>query len=245
MKNLVVTCFGIVLAAVAASPNCWAVVAQFDGGGDGSSYLDPLNWDSDAVPAIGDQAIINDAFVVSYGTAADSSVSSLIVGADWPVTGDFGTPGTLNISAGSLTVTGGGNAFQVARACCAGDGIVNLTGDAALVINGTDPVVGARDRGELNVGPSASVTSPSGYWRLGNYGPAIDTGLEGNGLLSVEGSFSAMVIFIGDSDSTGELRVSGNGSVTLTDNLVPNVATNQPDRSALVNMIGSNATLSA
>jgi hypothetical protein len=53
------------------------------------------------------------------------------------------------------------------------------------------------------------------------------------------------VIFIGPEDSKGELRISGNGSVTLTDNLVPNVNTDRPNRSSLVHMIGSNASLSA
>ncbi len=39
MKNLVVTCFGMVLAVVSASPNCWATVYQFDGGTD-DDFLD-------------------------------------------------------------------------------------------------------------------------------------------------------------------------------------------------------------
>ena len=47
------------------------------------------------------------------------------------------------------------------------------------------------------------------YWRLGNYGPSTDAGLEGNGLFNVHsnGTFRAHVIFIGDNDSSGELRV--------------------------------------
>ena len=52
-------------------------------------------------------------------------------------------------------------------------------------------------------------------------------GLEGNGLLDVSGNgtFNAHVIFIGDNDSNGELRVSDNGSVKLTGNLVPRIST--------------------
>jgi hypothetical protein len=41
------------------------------------------------------------------------------------------------------------------------------------------------------------------------------------------------------------VRVSGNGSLTLTNNLQPGVNTHFPNRSALIQMIGSNATLSA
>ena len=88
------------------------------------------------------------------------------------------------------------------------------------------------------------------YWRLGNYGPSFDPGdrgLEGNGLLNVSdnGTFNAHVIFIGDNDSTGELRVSDNGSVILTGNLVPRPSGFQAEGSATVRMSGSNATLEA
>lgn len=261
MKKCVIISLGLLLAFSATSQRCWAQV-KFDGGGDGVSFLDGANWNPDGVPndpdplnSGGPRFAINDNAAVSYATSAITFVEGLAVGADAPIaSGDFGTPGTLNMSAGKLVVTGGGDSFQVARACCGGTGVINLTGDAVLEIQGSDPGVGTRDRGELNIGPNASVISTrpgGGYWRIGNYGPAIDAsgstpnGLEGNGLLNVEGSFSAHVIFLGATDGDGELRVSGNGSVILTDNLVPNINTDQPNRSALVHMIGSTATLNA
>lgn len=261
MKKAVVTSLGMLWALTAASPICWAQI-KFDGGGDGTAFLDGLNWSDNLVPndpnpvASGDpRYAINDNAVVSYATSATTLVEGLVVGADAPQgPGDLGTPGTLNMSDGVLVVTGGGDSFQIGRACCSGTGIVNLTGDAVLEIRGSDPGIGTRDRGELNVGPNASVVSIRDggvYWRVGNFGPAIDiggttpNGLEGAGLLNVEGSFGAHVIFLGATDGDGELRVSGNGSVILTDNLVPNVNTDQPNRSALVHMIGSNATLRA
>ena len=152
MKNFVVTCLGMVLAIVVAGSNCWAAVFQFDGGAaDGGQFLTADNWTDNAGDAsIGppndsaDQAIINNNSVVTYGSAAATTVGSLVIGADWPVTGStLGTAGTLNMSAGSLTVDGGGNSFQIGRACCSGTGVMNMTGDAALMIVGTDPVVGA------------------------------------------------------------------------------------------------------
>jgi hypothetical protein len=254
MKKCLVPCVGLLLALASASTS-WAQI-KFDGGGDGTSFLDGLNWSDNLVPndpnpiASGDpHYAINDNAVVSYATSATTLVEGLLVGADAPqMPGNFGTAGTLNMSDGKLVVTGGGDSFQIGRACCAGTGVINLTGDAVLEIQGSDPAVGTRDRGELNVGPGASVISnrPGGvYWRVGNYGPDIDGGLEGSGLLNVEGSFQAHVIFLGATDGDGELRVSGAGSVVLTDNLVPNVNTDMPNRSALVHMIGSNATLSA
>jgi hypothetical protein len=241
-----------------ASPNCWATIFQFDGGAaDGGQFLTAANWtDNNADTDIGppndssDRGIINNSFVVTYGTGATTSVGSLIVGADWPVTGPVGTPGTLNMSAGRLIVTGGGDNFQIGRACCAGDGAMNMTGTAVLEIGGSDPIVGTRENGVLDVGGTASVvpTNVGGvYWRLGNYGPSFDAGLEGNGLLNVHasGSFSANVIFIADNDSTGELRVADNGSVVLTGSLVPRPSGFQAAGSATVRMTGSSATLQA
>ena len=82
---------------------------------------------------------------------------------------------------------------------------------------------------------------------LGITARALIAGLEGNGLLNVHGNgtFNAHVIFIGDNDSTGELRVSDTGSVVLTGNLVPRPSGFQAGGSATVRMSGSNATLQA
>ena len=196
----------------------WAAVAQFNASSS-NDFLTGANWTPAGVPSAGNQYIINDGLTSNYSTNVATTIASLVVGADYPVSGDLGTAGTFNMSAGSLHITGGGAAFTVARACCSGDGIVNLTNDASLIIDGSDPQVGQRDHGELNIGPLASVSSPTSYWRLGNYGASIDNGLQGDGLLDVQGTFLANVIFIGDSDSHGELRVSGHGSVTLNANL--------------------------
>ncbi|MBC8107085.1 MAG: hypothetical protein H7Z14_10885 [Anaerolineae bacterium] len=224
-------------------------------------FLTAANWndvigaDDNTLPGPADRAIINNNFVVSYDTAATTSVNGLIIGADWPVTGETGTDGTLNMTAGKIIVTGGGDSFALARARGAvfgdanGDGVMNMT-NSELQIGGSDPIVGVRDRGVLDIGLNAKVYNTPGqenYWRLGNYGPSIDAGLEGNGLLNVHanGTFNAHVIFIGDNDATGELRVSDTASVVLTGNLVPRPSGPQALGSATVRMIGSTATLSA
>jgi hypothetical protein len=256
MKNLVVTCFGLLLAMSAASPNYGQTVYQFDGDTN-DDFLVAANWNDilagpDAVPGPLDQAVINDNFVVKYDTAVAINVASLIVGADWPVTGVTGTAGTLNMSAGSIHVNGAGNAFTIGRACCAGTGVMNMSGDAALTIDGTDPTVGARDVGELNLSGTATVTSPNSYWRFGNYGHNEDIfnpigGLEGDGLLSVadNATFNGMFVFVGDNSSVGEIRVSDHGSVILTGNLAPRPSGFQALGSAKIQMNGANATLSA
>jgi len=259
MNKFVAMGFGLLLAISAANPNCWALIFQFDGDTD-NTFLTAANWNefvtnTDGLPGAGDRAIINDNFAVTYSTAVTTTLGSLIVGADWPVTGELGTDGTLNMTAGKIIVTGGGDNFQIARARGAvfgdanGDGLFMMT-NAELEIGGSDPIVGTRDHGVLDIGLNAKVYNTTGqdnYWRLGNYGPSIDAGLEGNGLLNVHdnGTFNAHVIFIGDNDATGELRVSDTGSVVLTGNLVPRPSGFQAGGSAKVQMNGAAATLSA
>ncbi|MCH8839783.1 MAG: PEP-CTERM sorting domain-containing protein [Planctomycetes bacterium] len=265
MNKTIVTCLGILLVIVLASPNYGQTIYEFDGGGDGVSFLDPNNWvdflgGPDAVPGPADQARIHSGNVVSYATAVTTTVLQLKVGSDTTANpGPFGSPGTLNQSAGKIVVAGGGDAFEIGRAVdtpptiSGAIGIINLTNDAVLEIQGSDPIVGVRAEAELNIGPNASVisTRPGGaFWRVGHNGPSIDPfnpigGLRGKGLLNVEGSFSAHTIFVGVDDGDGTVRVSGNGSLTLTNNLVPGVNTAFPNRSALVHMVGSSATLSA
>jgi len=122
------TFFGVLAIAAMVSSSATAVVKDFDGGAaDGGTFLGAANWndaigaDDDTVPGPADRAIINAGFTVTYNTAVTTTLGSFIIGADWPVTGDTGTAGTLNMSAGKFIVTGGGDNFQIARACCAGD----------------------------------------------------------------------------------------------------------------------------
>ncbi len=255
MKRLA-TIFGMLAVISAASSNCWAQEpVKFDGGptGLGAAFLDAANWNPDGVPGVvaTDRYAINDGFTATYATSATTTVLGLRIGTDAPLSPTpTGTAGTLNMSAGKLIVSGGGDSFELGRACCSGTGVMNMTGDAVLEIQGSDPLIGDRDQGTLNIGDTASVISTrvgGAYWRIGNYGASIDAGLEGDGLLNVtgSGSFGAHVIFLGSTDGHGEVRVADNGSVALTDNLVLNSNTDLPNRSALVHMIGSSATLTA
>jgi hypothetical protein len=238
------------------SASAWAVIKDFNNGGGDFKFLTAANWndviggDDGTVPGPADRAIINNNFVVTYDTAAVTTLNGLIIGADWPVTGETGTDGTLNMTAGKFIVTGGGDSFTLGRARGPvfgdpnGDGVLNMT-NAELQIGGSDPIVGQRDGGVLDIGQNAKVYNTPGqdnYWRLGNYGPSIDAGLEGNGLLNVHsnGMFNAHVIFIGDNDATGEIRVADNGAVVLTGNLVPRPSGFQAGGSATVRMTGSN-----
>lgn len=260
MKNFFALGAGFVLAIAMASPNCQAVIYQFDGSVD-NAFLTSGNWSipPGQTPDLGvpddgtDRAIVNDGLTANYGTAVTSTIGSLIVGADWPVTGDTGTKGTLNVTAGKMIITGPGDSFQVSRGCCGAEGsAINVTG-AEIEISGSDPIVGTRDQGTLDIGLNGKVYNTAGrdnYWRLGNYGPSFIGdlgGLQGNGLLNVHsnGTFNGHVIFIGDNDATGEVRVSDTGSVVLTGNLLPRPSGFQAQGSATIRMNGSGATLSA
>ena len=243
-RTLVMAVAGV--GATFASMQCLAADVSFIA--PNGSWHVAANWSDGNIPSnLGDFYFVQHAVTATYSTG-NSSVASAIISDD--------STGSLNVTGGHLTVTGGGNSFAIGRGLnidpsLHGGGVVNLSGSAILEIGGSDPVVGARDKGVLDVGGSSQVipTNVGGtYWRLGNYGPSFDAGLQGNGLLNVHnnGSFQANVIFIADNDATGELRVSDNGSVVLTDNLVarPN-STPSLAGSATVRMTGSHATLQA
>jgi hypothetical protein len=263
MKKFVVISFGLLLALAAASPVCWGVQVQFVG--PGPDFLVPANWDIPAnapqvAPATnaGNQYFVNGGNTSTYATNDSTTVPSLIIGGT-PTPGGYGTDGTLNMSNGSLTISGGNDSFQIARDL--GDplaggtiGVMNMTGTAQLTAGAGSAdccTVGARDRGELYIRDNAVVTTPNTYWRVGNYGPSNDDGLgplQGDGLISIEGNgqFNGMFMFLGVSDGKGELRISGHGAANFTGgDLIPNVNTNMPDRLALVHLIGSTATLNA
>jgi hypothetical protein len=116
--------------------------------------------------------------------------------------------------------------------------------------------VGDRDKGVLHIGPTASVLSPFTYWRVVNFGPSVDAGLAGNGLIDVEGTFHTRALFIGVQDGTGVVQVRGHGSVALTaqaDNAgfadidmdFNHDPVNQPHQHGTIHMIGSTAAMSA
>ena len=245
MKNFVVTSFGIMLAVVAASPSCWAADVNFLAG-DGN-FNTAASWSDGMLPSLDiDNHFIQDGLTATY-SAGTVSVRKLVV--------SDGSPGTLNMTGGDLTAAGGDDSFQIGRGCCGGDGLVDLSGTAILRTTGQSGV-GERDKGVLHIGPDASVISPGVYWRVGNFGPSVDAGLEGNGLLDIEGTFSARALFIGVQDGTGVVRVRGTGSVTLTqqdDN--PGFADIDmdfnhnpifhPNQSGTIHMEGSNASMSA
>ncbi len=244
LKKFVVTSFGVLLAISAAVSDCWAADVFFTMGGD---FNTAANWSDGVLPSLDiDNHFIQDSLTSTY-SAGTLSLRKLVV--------SDSSPGTFNMTGGDLTLAGGGDSFQIGRSCCGADGLVDLSGTAILRTT-ENSAVGDRDKGVLHIGPTASVISPGSYWRIGNFGPSVDAGLQGNGLLDVEGRFSARDLFIGVQDGTGVVRVSGTGSITLAPFADANpleadiVDFNHdpifhPNQSGTINMVGSNATLSA
>jgi hypothetical protein len=245
MKRIVVTSFGLLLAISAASPNCWAVDVQLISSGN---FNTGANWSDGLVPSAADGNV----HIIQGGLTA--TVSSAAA-AFRLVVSDDASAGTLNIvSGGDLTAATAGDDFQVARGCCNANGVVDLSG-TAILRTANNSTVGDRDQGSMHVGPSAQVISTA-YWRVGNNGPTVDTGLQGNGFLDVEGTFNARAMFIGVNDGTGVVQVRGNGKIILTQqNDNPGFADIdmdfnhnpifQPNQSGTIHMIGSTATFSA
>jgi hypothetical protein len=91
--------------------------------------------------------------------------------------------------------------------------------------------------------------------RIGGYGPAYDDsvsggepGLNGIGLVDVQGTLNAKVLYLSEHGAKGEIRLSG-GTVNLNGALIMDLCDNcvtDPDRLALrsakVSMIGSSGT---
>jgi PEP-CTERM motif len=203
------------------------------------------NWSDGLAPSLDlDNHIIQNSFTSTYLDGV-LSLRRLIVSDN--------SPGSFIMTGGDLTLAGGGDSFQIGRGCCGADGFVDLGGTAILRTT-ENSSIGDRDRGVLHIGPTASVISPGSYWRVGNFGPSVDSGLQGNGLLDVEGSFTARDLFIGVQDGTGVVRISGTGSVKLVaegaDPEADIVDFNHhpvfhPNQSGTIHMVGSNAILMA
>ena len=89
--------------------------------------------------------------------------------------------------------------------------------------------------------------------RIGSYGPAYDDfgaepGLDGNGLVDVQGTLNAKDLYLSEHGAKGEIRLSG-GTVNLNGALIMDLCDNcvtDPDllalRSAKVSIIGSSGT---
>ena len=148
----------------------------------------------------------------------------------------------------------------------------NVVKGGELILNGTSTLkangalIGERTLGLLEIGPDAAVdiriwdttVIPNQFggtedMRVGGYGPAYDDfggepGLDGRGLVDLQGTLNAKVLYLSEHGGKGELRVSG-GTVNLNGELIMDFCGNcvtdpglLSQRSAKVSIIGSSGT---
>src|SRR3954471_16274788 len=140
-------------------------------------------------------------------------------------------------------------------------GEIILTGASALTANGA--LIGERTKAFVSIGPSALVdiriwdttVTPNQFGgtedlRVGGYGPAYDDfggepGLDGDGLVDVQGTLNAKDVYLSEHGAKGEIRLTG-GAVNLNGTLHMDFCGNcQSDpvllaqRSSKVTIIGS------
>lgn len=81
---------------------------SWDGGGDGQSWDDPMNWQGDRVPGPEDDVVIEnpDPSLQVYWTSETTAINSLVVANDLILAGGFfAVTGALNIRGGKAVVT--------------------------------------------------------------------------------------------------------------------------------------------
>jgi hypothetical protein len=221
-----------------------AANVQFDAS-TSSDFTVATNWADDNAPTAD-----GDVHFIENGLTADLTGTATVNGV---VIGDVSV-GTLNVNGGTLNVdvtAGFPQGFSVSGHLGnhTGFGTVNVTNGGVVNVNlmGGSPdtgFVGERSDGVLNIGPGSTVNSPQIVWRIGQFGgPFGDPPHEADGIVNVEGTWNADIIFLAPSGGDAEVNVSGNGSVFSTRALDARaVAQMKPFHSSIIRMIGSNAS---
>ncbi len=263
-----------ILCFTANSQECWAVFVYFDGSTSTDFHI-ASNWNPENAPGTNlvDIYGIDDGLSSTFSGGA-TRVKGLRVGSA-AKEHQFGDThfGRLTMTGGTLEVIGSGaqGLFGIGRErepVIVDDdkkgGELIMTGTSTITANGL--IVGERTLGLLSIGPDALVDlrtwvtldEPNHFGgtediRIGNYGPAYDDfgaepGLDGRGLVDVQGTLRAKDMYFSEHGAKGELRLSGgtvnfNGALIMDrcDNCLPNPAL-LAQRSAKVTIIGSNGT---
>ncbi len=112
MKNLPIRIIVALIAFLAANVSAITLTAIWDGGGDGSNWSDPLNWDIDIVPinqgAVGFDVTILVGKTVNFDVAGDNEITNFTLG-------DSGSSDArLNVKENcNLTIIGSADIFDL------------------------------------------------------------------------------------------------------------------------------------
>jgi hypothetical protein len=223
-----------------------AANVQFDAS-TSSDFTVATNWaDDTALAADGDIHFVDNGLTADL--TGTTTVSHVVVG-------DVAM-GTLNVNGGTLNIaniTGfPGLAVSSFFSNHTGLGTVNVTNGGTINMTTDNPgtakrdagFVGDRADGTLNIGPGSSVLSPDIIWRIGQYGgPFGDPPHEADGIVNVQGTWTADWIYLGPTGGDAEVNVSGNGSVFTTRSVEARATAGmKPFHSSIIRMIGSNAS---
>ncbi|MBL9161918.1 MAG: hypothetical protein JNL18_04155 [Planctomycetaceae bacterium] len=266
--------FASILTLTGSAPDCWAEFVYFDGSVS-SDFQVAANWSPENGPGTnlidiygvddGLSATFTDGFVQVKGLRVGSAAKEHQIGDT-----HFGR---LTMSGGTLEVIGSGAQGLVGvgreRENIIDDdtkkgGELIMTGDSILRVNGA--IIGERTLGLLSIGVDAILESrtwvtfdePAHFGgaedlRIGNYGPAFDDfgaepGLDGRGLVDVQGALFAKDLLMSEHGAQGEVRLSG-GAVTLNGALIMDRCENclpNPEllaqRAAKITIVGSGGT---
>ena len=141
---------------------------NFDGGGDGVSFHDPLNWDTDAVPTGVNDACVGGSFAVTFSAASGTrTVNSLTVTSTAPFTL---SGGSLTLNTASPIDVGG---FNFTGGTLSGGGAVTITGPfnwsgGNMIGAGTTTSNGGMNlTGNVDIGPRTLNLNSNSVWSAG------------------------------------------------------------------------------
>jgi hypothetical protein len=241
LKRAMIACALWMLATSGQAAN-----VQFDAS-TSADFTVATNW-ADDMPPTADA----DIHFIDNGLTADLTGTATV---SHVVVGDVAA-GTLNVNGGTLNITNittfPGLAVSSFFANHTGLGTVNITNGGTINMVTDVPgtakrdagFIGDRADGTLNIGPGASLLSPDIIWRVGQFGgPYGDPPHEADGIVNVEGTWTADTIFLGPSGGDAEVNVSGNGSIFTTRGFDARaVGGMKPFHSAIIRLIGSNVS---
>jgi hypothetical protein len=246
MKQTLLCIFVVLAIGSVAAKISLAANIQFDAS-TSSDFSVATNWADDTAPTAD-----SDVHFIDNGLSANLTGTATV---SHVVVGDVAA-GTLNVNGGTLNIsnitTFPGLAVSSFFSNHTGLGTVNVTNGGTINMTTDNPgtakrdagFVGDRADGTLNIGPGSSVLAPDVIWRIGQFGgPYGDPPHEADGIVNVQGTWTADYIFLGPSGGDAEVNVSGNGSV-FTTRAVEARATGgmKPFHSSIIRMIGSNAS---
>lgn len=229
---------GFLLTIGAIGPAIWGANVAFIV--DNGDFNAGTSWsDGNPPTADYDRHFVQDNLTALFASG-DTSVHFLTIGDT--------SLGRLEMSGGTLSVLFT-DQFEIGEGID-GEGEVSLTGSAILRAAGA--VIGTRSTGRISVGPGAVFDLVEDSFprdlRIGSFGPAFvpggppEPGLDGDGLVDIQGTMNVATVILSQSGARGELRLSG-GTANLAGQLRMDLCENCGTDPALVAMRSSKVSV--